>query len=62
MGVPVWHLLRYLKSWSSLRGHLPKWGFKLQPRSEGFDSKYGCTLECGAVVQKDFQDLRQEMF
>lgn len=59
MGVPVWHLLRYLKSWSSMGGHMPKWGFKLQARSEGFDAEYGCHLEGGAVVQKDFQELKR---
>lgn len=57
--VPIHNVLRYLSTWSSLQGKIPRWPFKLQVRSMGFDKEYSCELMGGAVVQKDCSPLKQ---
>lgn len=57
--VPIHNVLRYLSTWSSLEGKIPKWPFKLQVRSHGFNKEYSCELDGGAVVQEDCLPLKQ---
>lgn len=57
--VPIWNVLRYLEAWYGLEGKIPRWPFKLQVRSYGFNKEFSCNLDGGAVVQEDCEMLKQ---